>query len=74
VPSNSSSGPRANGGEIVNFSSASSREQRYLIWPSGKLEKSSWRKSGRKYTIELGDKDLTRIKSGFGSRGRTGGR
>jgi hypothetical protein len=54
------------GGEVVSFSfGVIGRDKRYFDTASGKIEKVELTKDWKEYTIELSDKDLTRIKSGF---------
>jgi hypothetical protein len=42
------------------------RDKRYFDTASGKIDKATLTKEWKEYTIDLGDKDLTRIKTGFG--------
>ncbi len=63
------------GGEVVNvFFGVIGRDKRYFDTAEGKLDKVALTKEWKEYTIELKEKDLTRIKSGFGfSLGGQGG-
>jgi hypothetical protein len=57
----------ANGCEVVNcFFGVIGRDKRYFDTAAGKLDKVVLTKEWKEYTIELKDKDLTRIKTGFG--------
>jgi hypothetical protein len=56
-----------NGGEVVTFFfGIIGRDKRYFDTASGKIEKAALTKEWKEYTVDLRDKDLTRIKSGFG--------
>jgi hypothetical protein len=56
-----------NGDEVVSFNfGLLGREKRYHDTASGKLDKIKLTKEWKEYTIELRDRDLTRIKTGFG--------
>jgi hypothetical protein len=64
-----------NGGEVVNFFfGVIGRDKRYFDTANGKMDGAALTKEWKEYTIDLRDKDLTRIKSGFGfSIGGRGG-
>jgi len=56
-----------NGGEVVNFFfGVVGRDKRYHDTASGKLDKATLTAEWKEYAIDLGDKDLTRVKTGFG--------
>jgi hypothetical protein len=55
------------GGEVVNFSfGIIGRDRRYFDTAGGKIDKVALTTEWKEYAIDLGDKDLTRIKTGFG--------
>jgi hypothetical protein len=55
------------GGEVITFNfGVIGREKRYFDTASGKLDKVELTSEWKEYTIELKDRDLTRIKTGFG--------
>lgn len=56
-----------NGDEVVSFQfGIIGRDKRYFDTANGKLEQLKLTKEWKQYSIELGDKDLQRIKNGFG--------